>query len=326
MILKNYRPFKIVSIIGTLACIGSTLAILYTTTGKLNLCGMPECFSNFLMYYSFPMKLAAATIAILGIIGMLHRSEQMAKQIKITNEQNKYSNYFSHLKEFKEQIYNLELDIIQPRNINKLYKIIFPQNTHTNFDPVGTIDSLTAELQEMNAIVSSKVSEVSRAYCEEISQTYSPMKFAFAFSLPIFLPIKIADFAFCQLLSSESDMQKTLRTLGFNLKQTKSHISILAETIEELPKDSFIATYSRRKMNFLHSGGSVKSISISMTNKADYQCLANDLIKIHAVCQELSQTLSSDNEVYMSDSFDKLSELNQAVIETISNNYEEEIL
>jgi len=145
------------------------------------------------------MKLAAATIAILGIIGMTHRSEQTAKQIEITNLQNKYSNYFSHLKEFKEQIYDLELVCLQPKNINKLYKIMFPQNTHTNFDPIGTVDTLTALLDEMNVNVNLKIDEVSKSYCKETDKT--PYSLSFVFFLT-YSSLTHKDYRFCLLQAS----------------------------------------------------------------------------------------------------------------------------
>ena len=55
-------------------------------------------------------------------------------------------NYFSHLKDFKEQINSLELKVLKPINNHTLYKCIFVNNTPSNFKPRGTLDNLVVNL------------------------------------------------------------------------------------------------------------------------------------------------------------------------------------
>lgn len=140
--------FRLTFIIGMVVSIGSAIAIGFWGIKDLGFCVRPECFSNFLTYYAFPFKTLTVTAAIIGIVAMMHKSKQTATQIDIAAKQNMYLNYFSHLKDFKEQINSLELKALKPINNYRLYKCIFVDNTPYNFKPSGTLDNILYELQQ----------------------------------------------------------------------------------------------------------------------------------------------------------------------------------
>ena len=142
-----------VGVIGIFISGVSAAAISNSFNGELTQCYTPQCFDNLLSWFSFPLKTLTATAAIMGIVAMVHRSKQTAtqielstKQIQTTINQNMHLNYFSHLKDFKEQINSLELKVLKPINNHTLYKCIFVNNTPSNFKPRGTLDNLVVNL------------------------------------------------------------------------------------------------------------------------------------------------------------------------------------
>lgn len=90
--------FKAVLILGGALTVGTTVAIGYHT--NLSLCFTATCFNNLLEFFKVPIRLLAATLSIIGLIALAHRSEQSAKQIKLSESQNNFSNYYKHREEF----------------------------------------------------------------------------------------------------------------------------------------------------------------------------------------------------------------------------------
>ncbi|WP_318465446.1 hypothetical protein [Photobacterium leiognathi] len=170
-------PFFISTfVIGSIITIGSAIAIGFSGIGELGVCFKPECFTNFLTYYAFPFKAATATAAILGIVAMLHKSKQTAEQIALSTQQiqttinqNQYLNYFSHLKDFKEQINGLDLTILKPEPNNNAYKLIFPNNAPSNFSPNGTCDGLLNSLKRLT----DELAKAEEKYCKNYPDLFS---------------------------------------------------------------------------------------------------------------------------------------------------------
>ncbi|HHC6618080.1 TPA: hypothetical protein ACN33S_001930 [Vibrio parahaemolyticus] len=86
-----------------------TLAVTLLDTSaldwKLNVEGLKFFFMDAM---KVPGSILAFYLAVLGLIGANHRSEQTKKQIFATGEQNRFSNYFKHLEEFKKHVEGLE--------------------------------------------------------------------------------------------------------------------------------------------------------------------------------------------------------------------------
>lgn len=86
-----------------------TLAVTLLDTSaldwKLNVEGLKFFFLDAM---KVPGSILAFYLAVLGLIGANHRSEQTKKQISATGEQNRFANYFKHLEEFKKHVEGLE--------------------------------------------------------------------------------------------------------------------------------------------------------------------------------------------------------------------------
>lgn len=61
-------------------------------------------FNHFLVVFRFPLGILAIIIPVIALLAANHRSEQTKEQIKVTNEQNIFSNYYKHIDEFSKYI------------------------------------------------------------------------------------------------------------------------------------------------------------------------------------------------------------------------------
>ena len=154
--LTKDLTFVGIGVIGIFISWVSAAAISNSFNGELTQCYTPQCFDNLLSWFSFPLKTLTATAAIMGIVAMVHRSKQTAnqidlsiKQITITAKQNMYLNYFSHIKNFKEEIASLEIEHLKLINDNRLYKLIFEENTPNNFSPNGSIEPILEQIKNL---------------------------------------------------------------------------------------------------------------------------------------------------------------------------------
>lgn len=136
-----------------------SLVIAYLNHNNLDWCSKPECFSNLLAIYDFPIKVAVALITLSGIRALVFRSEQSAIQIEETEKQNIFSNYVAHRCEF----FNVLKKIESEKSVNfyesqELYSRFFPSNSpnYVEFEswPGNRSNSfLTSVVAMLNALI-----------------------------------------------------------------------------------------------------------------------------------------------------------------------------
>lgn len=147
--LTDYKVFKIIYIIGLCVFIGSSISIIITDVldNNVGICGSRECFVNFINIFSFPIDVAKATIALLALAALLHKSEETQYQIRISLSQNTYSNYFHHRKIINDELGSKILDDTAVRvvSFNDFYNLLFPSNKPDRFEftsDLGNVESL----------------------------------------------------------------------------------------------------------------------------------------------------------------------------------------
>lgn len=122
------RLVKFVSVIFGSAFIFTlavTLLDISALDWKVNVEGLKFFFLDAM---KVPGSILAFYLAVLGLIGANHRSEQTKKQISATGEQNRFSNYFKHLEEFKKHVDGLEYrDKIDMTKLRLLHDNVFPR-------------------------------------------------------------------------------------------------------------------------------------------------------------------------------------------------------
>ncbi|MEL4271417.1 hypothetical protein [Shewanella xiamenensis] len=65
-------------------------------------------FNNFVEIFKVPIAILALNIPVIAVLGAFHKSEQTRLQIKLSEGQNLFANYFKHIEEFVKHIEKFE--------------------------------------------------------------------------------------------------------------------------------------------------------------------------------------------------------------------------
>ncbi|WP_318438316.1 hypothetical protein [Photobacterium leiognathi] len=102
---KSFLSLKIawgtVLILATMS-ISSAVMIVFNSELKPDL--SYSGFNHFISVFRFPLAIAALIIPVVALLAANHRSEQTKEQIKVTNSQNIFSNYYKHMEEFTKYL------------------------------------------------------------------------------------------------------------------------------------------------------------------------------------------------------------------------------
>jgi len=98
---KSFLGLKIVWVtVCTLLLISAISSIIIIVYSDLNLDLTFLGFNFFISVFRFPLAIATLIIPIVALLAANHRSEQTKEQIRVTNNQNVFSNYYKHIEEF----------------------------------------------------------------------------------------------------------------------------------------------------------------------------------------------------------------------------------
>lgn len=132
---------------------GATIAY---SEPALKLCFTAACYSGFVDIFKFPITIAALAFPLAGIVAAYHRSIETSKQINISETNNTFSNYIKHRDDFIEHLTQLEIQEEHKGRLSDpriLYKILFPENSYTFFDPsfhLGDENFLLKQIEEIS--------------------------------------------------------------------------------------------------------------------------------------------------------------------------------
>jgi hypothetical protein len=84
-------------------------------------------FNNALVIFKFPIAILASLIPLIAILAANHRSEQQRESIRLSQNQNTFSNYYKHVEEFEKHIKRIldetaELEISSRRLYSSIFK------------------------------------------------------------------------------------------------------------------------------------------------------------------------------------------------------------
>ncbi|ELV8587877.1 hypothetical protein ACWOVX_000954 [Vibrio vulnificus] len=113
-------------------------------------------FNSFISIFRFPLSILALIIPVVALLAANHRSEQTKEQIRVSNYQNVFQNYYKHLDEFIKysDAQNHEL-VCSPRHIHRL---LFPDAASGKFE----LDQRFIEKVEER--LSAILTEIGRSY------------------------------------------------------------------------------------------------------------------------------------------------------------------
>jgi len=112
-------------------------AYFIATSLELKLSLTYEGFNNFFNVFKFPLSMLALIIPSVALIATNHRSEQTREQIRVTNNQNNFTNYYKHIEEFDK--YHMQVNkvdkFILSYDIRYLHSVIFDQSKGGIYEP-----------------------------------------------------------------------------------------------------------------------------------------------------------------------------------------------
>ena len=77
-------------------------AFLIVKSSPLQFSQSYEGFNHFFTVFRFPLAILATIIPAVALIATNHHSEQTREQIRLTNSQNNFTNYYKHIEEFEK--------------------------------------------------------------------------------------------------------------------------------------------------------------------------------------------------------------------------------
>lgn len=146
---KSFLSLPIVKItVVTLITVSLAIAALIAFNAKLSFNANYDSFNFFFTVFRFPLAISALIIPLVALLAANHRSEQTKEQIRVTNSQNVFSNYYKHLEEF--------IKYAQPIAGNKtdvrfLHHRLFPDASTGNYSVNPNLLNLLSELDKVVA-------------------------------------------------------------------------------------------------------------------------------------------------------------------------------
>jgi hypothetical protein len=104
---KNFFSLPVVWITGgALVVIAASISWAIYDYENLIFCRSSGCFNYFVVAFKVPLGVLALIIPIGAVYAANHRSAISIEQMRLSNEQNKFSNYYKHKEEFSAFIKN----------------------------------------------------------------------------------------------------------------------------------------------------------------------------------------------------------------------------
>ncbi|WAJ71447.1 hypothetical protein [Catenovulum adriaticum] len=123
------------------------LSVFFFFKLNLSMCYSDKCFEYFWTLFRLPIGIASLAIPFAAIVASNHRTQQTAESIRVSMQNNNFSNYYKHREVFFETLKELENRYnINFSNKSKLYRRLFPSNSPDIFKHIS-------ELKRGNPIV-----------------------------------------------------------------------------------------------------------------------------------------------------------------------------
>lgn len=125
--------------VGTLLFMSIASASVIICNSELTVDFSFNGFNQFISIFRFPLGIAALIIPMVALLAANHRSEQTKEQIRVTNAQNVFSNYYKHIEEFIKYLSD---------GVGKSFDLRF---VHSNVYPDASLGdySISSNLREL---------------------------------------------------------------------------------------------------------------------------------------------------------------------------------
>lgn len=144
---KSFLTLRIVWVTVLILVTMSILsAVIIVFNSELELDLSYSGFNHFISIFRFPLAIAALIIPVVALLAANHRSEQTKEQIKVTNSQNIFSNYYKHIEEF---IKYLSPRIDKQVDLRFAHSKVFPESSLGDYTISSKLVLLLSELNNV---------------------------------------------------------------------------------------------------------------------------------------------------------------------------------
>ncbi|WP_415775376.1 hypothetical protein ACMYQ1_19020 [Shewanella oncorhynchi] len=133
---KNFFDLKIVQFFFFTITITSIICyVVILFNSKLHIDLSYVGFNNFVEIFKVPIAMLALNIPVIAVLGAFHKSEQTRLQIKLSDGQNLFANYFKHIEEFVKHIEKFEhKDERSKCDARRLHYKLYPNAVSGDYD------------------------------------------------------------------------------------------------------------------------------------------------------------------------------------------------
>ncbi|EGR2498602.1 hypothetical protein VCSRO55_3540 [Vibrio cholerae] len=127
-------------------------------------------FNLFISVFRFPLAIAALIIPIIALLAANHRSEQTKEQIRVTNAQNVFSNYYKHIEEFTKYLLNR---VDKNVDLRFAHSNVYPEASNGDYSINVQLISLLKELDGLPAeILQCRPSDLNEKLMPELREKH----------------------------------------------------------------------------------------------------------------------------------------------------------
>jgi hypothetical protein len=150
--------FKVTVLLIITLSLTTAIIIIYSTRLHFDLSS--NGLNNAVSIFRIPLSILTLVIPLVALISANHRSEQTREQLRLSNNQNNFTNYYKHIDEFEKhcqkQWNKYEFEISKPRSFHKM---LFPKAMDGQFtissDFIISIDEFLSHILDISRALNS---------------------------------------------------------------------------------------------------------------------------------------------------------------------------
>lgn len=183
-----------------------------------------EGFNFFVKAYKVPIGILASLIPIIALLAANHRSVQTKEQIRVTQSNNNFSNFFKHQQAFEEYTSSINPTKSGISNFKILHKAIFP-DARSGGLAVGS--SYSESLEKLSSDISEGLSRLAQEtpFEEKVDVVIELTEITrkFGLSMSVSTPIggsgtRVESSSGQKLVVQDGDLSFVLKDIASNLK------------------------------------------------------------------------------------------------------------
>jgi len=168
---KSFLALKIVWVTVFVLVMMSTLIVLIIGLNSELVVDLSYSgFNHFISVFRFPLAIAALIIPVIALLAANHRSEQTKEQIRVTNSQNVFSNYYKHIEEFTKYASSR---VDKEVDLRFVHGKVYPNSSQGDYAISTELLSLLSQLEDVaQNILDHYPSDINQSLSRDLQKQY----------------------------------------------------------------------------------------------------------------------------------------------------------